>query len=280
MPAKKKKNGLEIMGYFVWWSMEGINFSREEFEKLIEQSPLDISPPKLCHRTAFLEAVRWVKAKSHTHHLLIRTVSKDKEAHYFALVDEKIDIENKQAGYTHEATLRFDQETFAVTCNQLHRAHETVKQRFQENVDNLNSYELRRWVQKILDRCRNISVRDKGGLYYVDLKYTDVLLGLEQIFDSVPGADFFIVEQIDSERSKKSIWKAFVEDLNSKITKFREALQEGKYSSNKGWENAIAQFKELKEEVGFYADRLSFTGSDLNKNIEELTGEFRRQLVD
>jgi len=260
--------------------VEGANVKRDEFTSTLEKEDTKLKPPKFCERTAFLEAVRSVKAKTFTYHLLIRTILKSKEEHLFGLVDESINQQQKSLGYTHQATLRWGQESYTITCDKKHRAFDMIQERFNENKDNLNSYELRRWIMNVIEKWRNISVRDKGGIYYIDVKYEKELFALESILNATPGITFSLVPLPDIDRSKKAIYKAFMEDLQHKMQKFRESIKNEKYSSNKGWSNALKKFKELREEVGFYADRLQFNAKSLQDQLDVLQKDVKKKLVD
>jgi len=273
-----KSKTVPVLGYFVWWSVESIDEERDHFDELCQQN--DFETIKRNNRTAFLEAVRYVKAKSWTNHVLIRTIEKSKEQHLFGLVDEKVDQKSKSLGYEHKATLRFDQASHQIECDVKHRAFDLIRDRYDHNLKYINSYEMRRWIMKQIERWRNVSVRDKGGIYYVDAKYETNLERLERLLQQVGGVDFFTVPLQDVEKSKKAIYKAFVEDLRHKLEVFKDQIENDKFSTAKGWSNAVEKFRALREEVSFYAERLEFNAKSLQKELEKLQADVRKKLVD
>ena len=280
MSTKTKKSGIVVLGYFIWWSIQGVKILRAKLDELVQKSGLDISTPPTLPRTAFLEAVRAVKSRAHSNKVLIRNLKKSKDEHIFGLVDEQVDDQHLKLGYSHRANLRFDQHTGEISVNTPHRAFDLILEKYNENQLFVNSYELRRWLMKILLKLSMISVREKGGVYFVDVKHEENLLKLITFLSEFEGCELVIIPQVDDEKTKKAIMKAFVADLKHKVEIFREQIADEKFTSQKGWERKLKQFKELREEVSFYAERLEFNGKDLEADLKDLERKVRAKLTE
>jgi len=281
MPSKTaKSSGVIILGYFIWWAIQGAKILRDKFAERVKASGLDTPPPPFLPRTAFLEAVRAVKSRAHSNKVLIRNLKKNKDEHIFGLVDEQVDDQHLKLGYSHRANLQFNQQTGEISVSTPHRAFDLILEKYNENKLFINSYELRRWITKVLDQLGMVSVREKGGVYFVDVKHENKLEQLDALLSEFEGCELALVPQTDNEKTKKAIMKAFVADLKHKVEIFREQIADEKFTSQKGWERKLKQFKELREEVSFYAERLEFNGKDLDTDLKRLEREVRAKLTE
>jgi hypothetical protein len=275
----KKMKGLKIIGYFVWWSIAGVKVERDKFRKMVEKVGLDFEVPKVCMRSAFLMAKREVKSRAHGNRVLIRNIKKGDE-HKIALVDEKLDEVHAKLGYTHSATMFFDQKTYEIRCDNAHRAFDMVKEKYDEYKVFINSYDIRVILMKIIAPLNKISVRDKGGMYFIPDKYSDVVDKLEKLLDMLDGKCYLqVVPIIDTKQAKNTIYRSFIEELHQKIDKFKTELDKEKFTSNKGWESQLKRFEEMKSKIKFYTSALKFGAEDINDKLKELTGEVKKRIV-
>lgn len=266
--------GLKVMGYFVWWSIHDVKIAREEFNATAKAVGLDKDLPELQPRSVFLKAVREVKKSAQRDGLLIRKISKQADKYTFGLVDEQIDTQAKTLGYTHSATMTFSPNTGNVECDQPHRAFGAVKRLYEEFSEKITSDDVRAYVLDVISTRWSISVRARGGIYYLPDSAADVIEKLEMLLYTIGGDCFFAVApQIDAEKSRMSIMRAFLDDMRSKIATFRDEIEEkkdsdGKRKQVKCWKDRIEEFTALKEQVTFYADALKFNGDAL---VDDLT---------
>jgi hypothetical protein len=130
-------------------------------------------------------------------------------------------------------------------------------------------------------KLHDVSVRGRGGFYFVapgtkdePTKYEDEIARLEklvELLDNGSGESYLsIAPQVDAEKSRKAIHKAFITGLRDKITMFKEELENDSLKK-RGLKNRIDDFKELRDEIEFYKDALSFQADDLAKDLEKLT---------
>lgn len=277
-------NGLVIIGYFVWWTIQQVKISREDFKALLKQVGIDFDigdkdKEIALRRAAFLKAVREVKGGSKD--TLIRKIKKAKDEYVFGLVDETIDKNSNDLSYNHEATMKFKPETGELNCDFTHRAFDKIKPLYEEYTNMLNSDDIRDMLLKIIAQYHRVGVRKRGGIYFVPEKYKDEVEKIEALIDALPGDNYLAVApQIDSEKSKRAIYKAFINSLKDKIGKFKEELDADSFERKSTWENRIEEFKSLRDEIEFYKDTLEFQAEDLAEELNTLTTEVRKKLDD
>jgi len=273
--------GLSVMGYFVWWSIHDVKISRDDFNAAVRGVGLTKEIPESKDRSVFLQAVREAKKSAQRDGLLIRKISKKADEYAFGLVDEKIDQAAQTLGYNHAATMRFDTQTGNISCDRPHRAFDRVKALYAEFTEKITSDGVRAYLLDVISQHWSISVRARGGIYYLHAASNQVIEQLENLLGVIGGDCFFAVApQIDAEKSRSSITRAFMDDLRGKITTFREEIAEKKDSDSKRkqtkcWKDRIEEFRALKEQVSFYADAFRFSGDSLTSDLDTLEQDVR-----
>lgn len=276
-------SGLVIIGFFVWWAIRDVKISKVEFKALLKQVGLSFEfdqEDTALRRTSFLKAVRETKAKNRKK-FLIRKISKEKDCYVFGLVDESIDKKARDLQYNHSATMMFNPESGELITDFSHRAFEEIKSLYNEYQDNMNSDDVRDAVVKIISGFKKVSVRQRGGIYFLPVKHETDVEKVEMLVNSLPGdCSCSVAPQIDTEKSKTAIYKAFVEGLKTKMATFREELDDPKFGKRQStWEKRLEQFKGLKQEIEFYRDAMSFQVEDLSTELNGLREEVQKQLV-
>jgi len=271
-------DGLAIIGYFVWWTINKVRITREQFQEFVTKAGVDYTPRKsqqdaaAMRRSAFLKAQRSVNQSEKG--LMIRKIKKQSDVYVFGLVDENVDKRAEQLNYQHTATMKFDVVHGNLSCDVSHRAYEEVKRLYEENQNYMDADDIRAVLLECLRKLHDVSCRGRGGFYFVSEKFRDQVESLEklvELIDGGAGESFFsIAPQIDAESSKKAIHKAFILSLREKISMFRAELEEDTLKK-RGLKNRIDDFKALREEIEFYQTALAFQAEDLAKELEDLT---------
>lgn len=273
-------SGLSIIGYFCWWRVNDLKITRQELQDKLIANGIDHEVPEVPMRSAFLKAVREIKASYRNKGLLIRKIDKNAEAYEFGLVDETVDKVASHLDYSHKATMKFHQSTGDVTVTTPHRAFDLVKEKYEEYKNVLNSDDVRDMILKIVSEAMCVSVRQNGGIYFVPEQHVYLVERLERLFAVLPGDnDFMVAPQIDTERSKRSIYKAFVESLKYRISEFNKDLDERGITRKGALEDRLQAFKDMRKEIEFYRDALQFQVSDLSTSLDDLKKKVELKLL-
>lgn len=277
-------SGLVIIGFFIWWAIRDVKISKTAFKGLLKQVGLSFEfdqEDTALRRTSFLKAVRETKARNRKK-FLIRKISKEKDCYVFGLVDESVDKKDRNLDYNHSATMIFNPETGELLTDFSHRAFDEIKSLYEDYKENMNSDDVRDAIIKIISGFKKVSVRARGGIYFLPNKHEADVEKVEKLVDSLPGdCSCSVAPQIDTEKSKTAIYKAFVEGLKNKMATFREELENPTGKTRKStWETRLEQFKGLKQEIEFYRDAMSFQVEDLSTELDSLRGDVQKQLLE
>jgi len=293
--------GLSIIGYFVWWTVSNQRILRDDMQKLIDAAGVrtkhgkPFKVPEAKFRSAFLKAIREIRGQNKNKGILIRKIKKESEEYLFGLVDEQVNTDAESLAYSHSATMKFDPLHGNLKVNRPHRGFDLVKARYEEYKDYLNSDDVRDIVFTILNQISTISVRQRGGIYFVPEKFSNEVEILETLVGSLPGGEtvelaqvgsgtasgsyLAVAPQIDTEKSKKAIYKAFVASLKSRMQTFENDLEENGLKQSHALRTRLQEFKEMRAEISFYRDALEFQVEDLTDSLTALTKRVQQKLM-
>jgi hypothetical protein len=276
---EKNGTGLSFLGFFVFWAINAVKALRADVQAILDRIGIQYTIPEVKARSAFLKAVREVTAQGKNHGLLIRKINKGTLEYSYGLVDETIDKGAKSLDYSHSATLIFNQSSEALTCDRPHRAFDMIKAKYEEYKDYLTAEDIRVILSDIMDTLRVVRLRPRGGVYYVHTQFEGVVNQLIEFVTQLPGENFFAaIPQLDLEVSKRAIYKAFIEGIKTKINDF-DADLDG-LERDHALHNRVKQFKDLRTEIEFYRDALSFQVDDLTAGLNALEQKLEKKILD
>jgi hypothetical protein len=282
-----KFQNIEIVGWFIWWTIRNVEITRQAFEALLAKFGLKYTSKEASNRSSFLKAIARVQGEQKKEGLLLRKIKARGKEYVYGLVDERVDT-TEHLHYRHECNLRFFVDTGAMVCDDSdHRAYQLVLKYYDHYQETMDSDDVREVIKRMLTDTYAVSVRERGGIYFVPGKFGEVMEALEKVIAGL-GADCYLAmaPQIDEERTKKSIYKAFVEGLKERIEDFRKRLEDNlsdgvRKNADRKHEalcNRLSEYKDMRKEIEFYADALDFQASNLREELEGLGARLEKKL--
>jgi hypothetical protein len=279
MTTNTSAKGLTIIGFFTWWNIRQIKIKKEAVLALLKKCKIDYTPELLPVRCLFTKAVEQVKVKHIYKGLLIRKISKSPDEYKFGLVDEHIDPQAETLEYSHNATMYFDPKEGELTVDKPHRAFDLVVAAFHEFDEYYDSEDIRAMILDIIKRTYSIGVRDRGGIYFIPAKFEKEVEALEKFVRALGSECYFaIAPQIDMERTKVSIHKAFSEEMHERVTQYKEELENGLHQTG-ALEKRLEEYQQLQQELQFYSASLSFQATDIMKELTDLETTVSQKLL-
>lgn len=285
---------LEILGWFIWWTIRNVQITREDFAALLKQVGLkyELRPAK-AHST-YLKAIARVQSEHRKDGLMIRPIKKRGEEYVHGLVDERVQV-GEHLNYTHKANLRFFKNGTMVCDNPDHEAYKLVLQYFDLYSTTMDADDIREVLFEILGSTYSISVRQRGGIYFIPGEFSSVVEQLEQVIAGLGGDCYMaMAPQIDEEKTKKAVYKAFVEGLKERIAEFRKQLEANLTDTNISKDHVrynsvtsrkqtaltarLSEYREMRKEIDFYADAMDFQAGALRTELEDLGTRLERKL--
>ena len=273
-----KTKGMTVIGSFCWWNIRNVKIEKAKVAALVEKFKIDCTLETMPVRCLFSRAIEEVKVKNQYKGLLVRKINKSPDEYLFGLVDEDIDPRAETLEYHHSATMSFCPQTGDLTVDKPHRAFEVIVKALQDFDTYYNSEDIRNIILDAIKKVYSTSVRDRGGVYFIPAKFDAEVEALEKFVKAVgPECYFAAVPQIDLDKTKRSIYKAFSEELHEKVLKYKTELGSETIRAST-WEQRLEEYKELKAELEFYGDAFSMQSQDLAKEIDGLRTAVEKKL--
>jgi len=292
--------GLSVIGYFVWWTINDQKIRRDDMQHLLDAAGIKLATgerfkiPAVRFRSTFLKAMRDVRDQHRNSGILIRKIRKTANEYVFGLVDESVNQYSEVLAYAHSATMRFNPVTGDLQVSAPHRGFLLVQERYTEYRAYLNSDDIRSIVMTILNQIPTVSVRQRGGIYFVPEKFAKEVDCLDTLISSLPGGGgvdltklgsangsyLAVAPQIDTEKSKKAIYKAFAASLRVRMQSFAHDLEEKGLHQKHSLHSRLQEFKDMKAEIEFYRDALEFQVEDLTDTLDALTKKVQQKLME
>jgi hypothetical protein len=284
-----KFQNIEIVGWFIWWTIRNVEITRQAFEALLAKVGLKYSPKEASNRSSFLKAIARVQGEEKKEGLLLRKIKARGKEYVYGLVDERVDT-SEHLHYHHECNMHFFVDTGSMICdNATHRAYQLVLKYYDHYQLTMDSDDVREVIKRMLTDTYAVSVRDRGGIYFVPGKFGEVIEALEKVIAGL-GSECYLAmaPQIDEERTKKSIYRAFVEGLKERIEDFRQRLEDNLSDGvrknaarkNEALVNRLSEYKDMRKEIEFYADALDFQAGSLREELEGLGARLEKKLAE
>lgn len=270
-----------VIGYFVWWAITNQHILRKDLQELLKRAGIkdargrDFRIPEVSNRIAFLKAVRKVTTQNKHTGIFIRKIKKDRASYVFGLVDEKVDDHAPVLTYSQNSTMHFQPKTGKLRVSKPHRGFDLIKPLYAEYKDHLNSGDIREIIKTIVYQALGVGVRDRGGIYFIPEKFSDIVEKLGTLVASLPvNTDInylSVAPQIDTEKTKKAIYRAYIAGLKVKINRFEGDLDEREVHKMNSLRLRIDEFRAVREEIEFYKDNLQFQAEDFSVELAKLT---------
>lgn len=270
--------GVQVIGFFCWWNIRNVKIKKEAVQALLAKYKIDYEIEHAPVRCLFSKAIDMVKVKHQYKGLLVRKINKTPDEYLYGLVDESIDPEAEVLEYHHSATMSFCPATGELTVDRPHKAFDLIVTAFHEYDTYFDSTDIRDIILDVVKKTYSINVRDRGGVYFIPSKFEKEVEALEKFVKGIGSECYFAaVPQIDLDKTKKSLHKAFSEELHEKVAKFQEELGKDTLKPET-LERRLGEYKELKAELEFYGDALAFQSQDIMKELDGLRATVTKRL--
>lgn len=253
----------DVMGYLVYWSMSTFRIQHPEFVKYLQQVGID---PKKYGKEPTAKSIANQAVKAQTKGVKKfhrKTEDVEGKRTVYVLVNELVD-QAQNFHHDQESKIAFNKEAKTLQVEGTFKRE--IESRFEAYQGTYNSEQFRNMALGFVESaCQGVSIRDRGGVYFIPISQIEELEKLKALFKLVPGCGIECWPQYDNDEIKKSMWKAVTVDTVTKLQKFNSELDEmqGKKISTRVMQNRINAFKELKGLVGMYGELLSGTAQEL-----------------
>lgn len=274
----KSAEGYPLLGYCVYWSMAQIDTRYSQFISKLEEIgvPTDIARPPQA-KSALIKAIRQNnKGRKTTFH---KKVIDDRQRAVFQVVNSNVDQLTENVDFVSETKVRFDKETKQALIEGSNA--QEINERYENLKDCYDTDRFRDSVLRFIEKyCQSISIRDRGGVYFIPATKQVEFEKLQALFGIFPQTSLEVVPVIDTDQAKKSMWKALVGEVEQELATMAEDIQNnvGKDTSEHSVEVRLQRFQTLKHKVENYESLLSGTAEGLKSSLSDLSAMLRSKL--
>lgn len=278
--ARHSIEGVPVLGYFVFWSIRGVNVHHDEFQRLLSEAGLDPEMARGVQARSTLNKAIDRQTKNGRGNRKKHAVADNAQRSSYAIVSSTTtDADNIDLTFQTETKITLDKGSKTVAGSGA--GIDQVKEDFKNLQDRYLSDNFVNVVLRIIkNECRGLTVRERGGTYFVPSTYEPQLQKLIKLFGSFPGCDIQAVPIPDVTSAKRSTWKTFMTEASDSIQKLRKEVSElGSETSERVVTNRLEKIQELKFKVEQYEVLLSGSAEELKAQLNESVEELKRKLT-
>jgi len=275
----KSAEGYPLLGHVIYWSLNDINVKYSDFVQHLENLglPTDVAN-KVQAKSALIKAIRSnAKGRKNSFH---RGVVDNAAKASFAIVGtasvneitDDVEFATETKVVLNKGTK--DVEITGTNATEIREAYEAYK-------DTYTSDRFREVVLKLVKvHCQGMSVRERGGVYFVPSSHNETFEKLQKLFDMFPNCSLEVVPVIDTAQAKKAMWKAFTGDVSEDLRKMKEDLESLPLNaSESSLHIRMDRFQKLKDKVENYEIVLSGTAAELKGELSMISAEIKKRFL-
>lgn len=273
----KSAEGYPLLGYAVYWSIKGVQIPQADFAKLLNKLGIPQSvAPDIREKSALNAAIReQSKGRRDVFH---RSVLNDQEKAGFVISRSEVTNARKlDVSFSTETKIHFDKHSKQVTVEGDRK--DEIQSSYEHLKDTYTSERFRTVTLRIIrDLCQAVTIRDKGGFYFIPSTHDEWFKKLQKLFEAFPECEIDLIPVIDSKAAKKSIWKALVGEVEGELAEMEEKI--AKYPDSERARNSrLDEYKALREKVENYGTLLSGTASEFEDRLKDIAKKIKTAFV-
>jgi hypothetical protein len=224
---------IPIYGNIVWWNIQNVELTKEQFEKLLVDHNIDKKYAREHnYRSAFIRALREMEENR-----IIRKVEEDEFRLTYQFTAEKM---VKEAGGEH--SLEYDKETVIIIDKVEYRKSgdftkslikgkpaikDAVVKLFELHRQKYKSSDITRYIQKIFRESADIiSLRTQGSVYFVPAGYQQVLDNVTALIADMGNSRLDCCPVPAADASKTMLKNALTSDFNEEFGQLEKEIEE------------------------------------------------------
>ena len=273
----KSSEGVPLIGWFAYWSITNVKAKREDVLALV--GSLNLSTDAVLpirKKSAFIRAVDEVaKSQDARHQKIIDNEVKC----VYVIVKTLVDPVNEGATFTIETKATFLKGSETVDVQGPMEAE--IRAGFEDLSTHYYSDQFRDMILRLLDaHCEYITIRDRGGIYFVPSIHEIGLNKVRKLFSHFPECYLATVGVANMVEAKRDMWRSLVGELSSELTAMKEDFSNmNPECSDSSLQVRLERYKALREKVENYEIVLSGTAEDLKADLASLQTMIEQQLT-
>jgi hypothetical protein len=266
----------QLKGHLVYWEVADFDLAKNDLEEKLKKYGFNDYIPRNDFKTSYIRALK--KVLRGNERFYRRLNDRADNVHFAVILPEDIAAEDLQydVDFKKELMVKLSKKTGSVEYDHPQSLLvPMLNEAYKETKKYLDAGQFRTLILRIIrENCRGVSVRKRGGLYYVPKDRFSDLEKLREIFTLFSDyAQMFEFPIRDDEESKTALETAIHDDifgdLEAVITELKEGVSGGKSLTD-------TVLKNRKETVGDLLDKVKFYEEDLRSKADQLKAKAQK----
>lgn len=274
---KASTEGLPLCGWFVYWSITNVKALRDVLVQQVSALGLDADAVlPIRTKTAFISAVKDV---AHAHNATHKSVLDNSERTVYVIVSTHVDPTNIDVTFTVETKVVYNKYDEQIT---VHGPFEDeIRALYEDYKVNYYSDQFRDMILRLLRKhCQFLTIRDRGGIYFVPVSSEQSLNQIKSLFASYPECSFDTVGVANQAEAKKSMWRTLIGEVSTEIQSMRDELAALPPDlPESGLQARLERYQALREKVENYELVLSGTAQNLKDELSALSSHIMTRIA-
>jgi len=260
----------DLIGTLVWWSINEVLISREEFKARVEA--LNLKADRFLinsrPRSAFRRALEAAESLN-----LIRKIADTPESIVFGIVQENADQKKLELNYETQDVVIFSKADQTLTFKMAKADADRIREEFEKYRNSFTSHEIRTMIHAELRRSGAFPVRDKGGIYFVPTNQMEVVDQLTSLVQGLNGSYIFVMGVRNQDKEKEGMQRSWEQALAQEIKTLKSevdaTLDEGTRVREGTLTTRMASINDLKTKIEVY-NKLFGGSAEVQEDLENL----------
>lgn len=279
----KANKSISTCGFLAWWEFKGAEATPDQIKSILSKHDTlkKIDVPSINKISALTQTIREFR---YTKGIRARSeiATQDENTLIINLL-KRVKVEKKKVEWHAFDTLIFDvgAESWLSKGESMTDEEQSAKDAFLANYERKSKYLDHNYIrpnifQSMLYHCGAISLRNRGGIYFVPESQANngIIADLSNFSDDMEGVEFLVCSMQSDKHTKKALGSQVKKSLETRLTDLAGTLDSWKAKTRNVRQDTITQvmeeFAEIRNLTEIYQESLSFKSEALLKELKEI----------
>jgi hypothetical protein len=284
---------ISTCGFLTWWEFKGAESTPVDLKSELDKYDTlkDIDVPSINKMSALTQSIREFRFSKNIR-VRAEIASQDENELNINLL-ERVKVDKKKVEWHRCENLIFDvgSEEWLSKGDSDKEEVQKARDAFISNFDKKSKYldhnYIRPYVlQRKLRDCGAISLRNRGGIYFVPESANNqkAIMDLASFSDNLGGLEFLVCSMQADSHTKKSLGSQVKKSLETRLKELSETLDNWKDKTRNIRQDSLtqvmAEFSEIRNLTEIYQKSLFFKSEELMKDLGEIESIATNLIID
>ena len=279
-PKVAKQTSVNTCGYLTWWEFSGFKSTPADLRTVLKDNNYNIDVPDISEHSALLQSIRDYRFADKSRRFKTERAYVDDSEVVINILERK-KVGDKKVEWHHVDTIVWenDSKNFLSKGSSQDESVQKACTHFLDDYQNNSTYIdhgfLRPHVlQRELANMNAISLRSRGGIYFVDSSKAKDIEKLNGLCEALKGITLCLCTMNNDTNTQKSIATQVRSSFSERLKELEDRTTQWKTRTRNlrkdTMTDTLSEFAEIKNSLEIYQQSLSMKADDLLKNLQDL----------